>query len=339
MAFVLDRVLKNNAAATPTPWNMAMLQFNQQIISKFEGPFSLWDMVQQTPFTGSVAEKTPAFADMTAGRHTPGAVIDGQNVKKEERVIFIEDEETIAFTHKSKVDDIIEHIQSTPQYAAKSSQALRRLCNKHSFMQLINTARVAARVSGEFPGGNSVTVTSGGATQLSDVFPKSLSGSQALQNALGDLQQQYTDKEIPPEMDKFCFLPSYLMGVLAQDPTLLSRDYDGAEFNSLIKRKVMRVEDFWIIETPAGQMPLTDMSAANGTDIPYVQGVLSYRGDFSKVAAATCTSTTLKALVSESITPAMDWIPQQRVYMIGAAMMKGIGSNQYETAGTIEWSA
>jgi hypothetical protein len=192
-----------------------------------------------------------------------------------------------------------------------------------------------------FHGGNRDITTVSGATTLADVFPLTLAGAQAFQAALGRLQMSYADKEVPDEIEKFCFVDPYLHEVLQKDTTLMSRDYDGQAYNSLIKGKVMYCKGFNIVKSPTSYIPRTDLSAsatAGDKRVAWIRGVAQYRADFTKVAAVVMAPGAIKAAVGSNLTGIAINSEETQSTIIGAKMFKGLATYRPELAGVIEWA-
>lgn len=324
-------------------FNLAKTEFAAQIVSKFQDRFDAWEMVEKEGANGAKTKTETAFGEMEALNHTPGEFLDGQNVAKEARSISLEDLENIASVSLPWIEDLINHLNSKPEYASMAAIALRKRFNKDVLQQVVLAARMAARTVGSqtFDSGNRTIINVSGATVLADVFPNSTAGAGLLLEAMGDLKMQYDDHNVDENIDRVLFLNPYLHEVLQQDKSLLSRDYDGQQYNSLIKGKVMYAKGFMIAKTPSALMPTDDLSgAATAGDkrVSWINGAAAYRGDFRQVAAICMVPGAIKARVGENILPIVERHGPTRSTWIGAAAMKGLGIHRPELAGVIEWS-
>jgi hypothetical protein len=338
MPFVLDRALKDTVTAgAGTNFDMAKLSFSEDLIEYLMTVPTAWDLVEKKPFIGSKGESFECHGPVVAAPHADGAELLGQEQAKEQRWVYLEDEEYIAEVYRGKPDDIIAHVNSKPDLIKKAGDAILSVWNMHTLMVMANAAEMAAR--GTFPGGNVVTATAAGATSVEDVFPDTEAGSLAIQAALKSINIAQRNKRIPSTVERWAYMSPYLAGVLRNDNTLLSRDYVGEAYSDKITGKLLMVEGFWIMEVPEDDFPSTDTSASVYPDLPKINGTASYGGDHSQLAIVTASRPGVAGLDGESVRPIMDWIPHRQSWLVGAAALKGLGWKQPEYMGRVDWAA
>lgn len=324
MPFTLDRALNSTGGSA---FDLAKKIFLATVLNNFTKRVVAWNLTTKTPLMGAKQTETIALADLTASSHAPGTDIDGQNLSKAKRQQILEDEETIAIVHESIVDGLTSHYAYSPEVARKAGEALARTADSHILQNYVLGARTAA--SGDFKGGS--RVQRAGAT-VAAAYPVSTTGSTNLQSDLAALAQVMDEKDVPKD-DRYVFITPYLHRVLRQDNTLLSIDYVDRALADKMNRKLMKVEGFWVLET--NNMPATDTSAATS---PKKYGAAVYGVNALLTAAVAAQGEAVTTVHAGGIRHVNDWVPQKRVTMIGAAILKGHDIRRPECCGELHIS-
>lgn len=300
---------------------LAKKDFLRKTNETFQAKPGLWDMVEKQIMTGKKTDSDLVLGPSgDATTHEPGTDLTGDNLDEMVREISLEDKETVKNFHRTKVEDLIDHTDTRSKLGEQAGKALRQTCEKQAFANLITGARKVA--SGDFPGGNKEVVP--GAT-ISEAFPKTLAGSEALQEVLSLWQTSMAEKHVDMEDDNFfVWLSPYLNSVLLKDKTLQNRDYTDVSIGNLVDRKITKVEKTWVMESTL--IPTTDMSAATA---PTVKGNVVYNVDASLTAFVGCKV----GAIGARHTPMdvwFDWVAHQRQWNIGAGFIKGLASRRPE---------
>jgi len=326
----LDRALKDDQGSA-TDFDMALKVFSGEVLNTFTAMTRAFDLTTKKPAQGHKTEQFPALANSaTAEGHVPGGDIVGQTLEKEERTVSLEDRERIAFYNMTTIDKFLAQYDYQMQLGRDAGRALAYDVENHVLRLAVAAAKTAAR--GSFPGGQQLTTKR--TTSIATAYPMSLAGSQALQDDIGELVQKFKEDNVPTD-DMYLFMRPREVRVLRQDNTLLSSDYTDRAFADKLSGRLLKVENCWIIES--NHMPTgTDYSAA--TD-PLINGSGAYQADCTYVAGIIMRPGALASLLGEGITPSVDWIPDKRVWQVGAAMYKGHGYLRPECVGIIEAAA
>lgn len=310
-------------------FDMAKKIFAANALEIFKQETLAWPLITKEALTGAVSKEFIKYGALSAEAHTPGATITGQTMTKDTVLIRLEDKETIAYANQSKRDALISHWDHAGALAKEAGSALAQTFDKHTLQQAILAAQTAADSVG--PGGQALTSprSAGGGT-IALEYPVSSDGSKMLQDDIAEIVQKMREDNVPESEQIYCFLKYREHRVLRQDDSLLSYDFTDGQFSDKLKGKLTMVENCIVI--PTNNFPQTDLSANTW---PTIGGSVAYDADFRKCVAVLFTKQALAAVYAEGITAEWDWIPQTRVWQIGAAAMKGIGTYRQECAGYI----
>ncbi len=299
----------------------AKTEFLANTVETFQERIGFWPLVDGSTMVGKKTDTDLVLGPSgDAESHTPGSDLPAATLDDKERDISLEDEETVKNFRRTKIEDIVDHTDTRMKLSGLAGKAIRKTCEKHTLQMVCLGARVAA--SGDFPGGNQVEVAG---ADIETAFPMSLAGSRALQGVLRDWNQLAEESDVEmDEDDLFVGLTPYLYNVLLQDDRLTSRDYVGEAMADRIKRKILQVENFWILKSRL--MPSTDLGAATS---PTVKGSVVYAGDFSLTAFCG-----MKAGAIRARTTPMDawfnWEGRTRDWDIGSGFVKGLAEGRPE---------
>lgn len=196
--------------------------------------------------------------------HKPGQELTGsQKVAAAEREIYI-DGVLISDVFIAQIDELKNHYDVRAEIAFQQAASLSNKFDKNVAQVLVLTAREAddAKITGK-PGGKSVAVANiktDSAVLLAEYFKAA---------------QNFDEKDVPAEGRMSALKPAQYY-LLAQNTTVLNKDYDGS--GSLSKGKVLELAGITIVKS--NNVPSTNIAAAT-------EGVNSnntYHGDFSKTA-------------------------------------------------------
>lgn len=321
----LGRAVDSNDSATA--FNMAKKEFSAMTIDAWQAATVAWDLTTKKVVSGQKSAEFPKLWKMTYEVHEPGADILGQSVEKAPVVVSLEDKELASYAHETIIDRFVSHYDYRAKLAQLAGQALAQAADVHVFRALIAAAKTAA--SGSFPGGQQLASDRTGAT-IAAAYPVSPAGSGYFQADLGEIVQKFREDNVPNSAELYCFVSPYLHRVIRQDNTLMSRDYTDAALADKLSGKLLKVEGCWIIES--NNIPTTDLSA---DDTVTINGTGAYMVDCSDVAAVIMGPDAIATVVAEGIAPSVDWLPEKRVWQVGAAMYKGHATFRPECAGVI----
>lgn len=199
----------------------------------------------------------PATWKATASYHQPGQMVMGQSIKHGERIINVDDL-LIAPVFIADIDEAKNHYEVRSIYSVELGRALAYAFDKKT----IQTAVLAARASATITGGNGGSALNKGSTVATT--------ASVLKGAFYDAAQALDEKDVA-EHDRHAILKPAQHSLLAQDTTLVDKDYS-LNNGDYSRRQVLRVAD--IVLHKSNHLPSTNISAVTGEQN-------TYSGDFS----------------------------------------------------------
>ncbi|HUW30863.1 MAG TPA: hypothetical protein VM223_04570 [Planctomycetota bacterium] len=255
----------------------------------------------------------PATARVSAEEHTAGTELAGNNQPEiEERTITVDNKQLMSHRYFDEVQEFIGHFDTRRIAAQLHGHAVGKEVDNRMLRMIALGARQTATGAGddEFRAGNRVQADIAGAVTVA--YPKTLNGSEELQDDFEEIGRDMDDKDVPDNA-RVAFLTPYLRDVLLADKSIVSHDYQ--DQNTMLTQKVLLVKRFRIELT--NNMPSTNV----------VVGEAAYQGDFSKTVALFIGDGTAIGQVTTGgggvrpITPV--WIDRVQSWLQGAKILQG----------------
>lgn len=256
---------------------LALKMFWGEVFGAYRNKTLFYDRIARKTITSGKSWQFIRFGDSQADdAPAPGTELLGNPFGFDEGLVTIDDR-LIAHHDIAMADEDISHYDFRNPIATKMGEAMANQQDARIGRLIALAARQTARVitlsdgvttKQIHPGG--VVVPVSGAT-LAAAFPKTLAGSQKLQESLADVAETWDNRDIPEE-GRYAYLSPYLVRVLLLDKTLVNKDYTNT-LGDANRRVITEVEGFKIIK-------YNRLPKANQTT-----GPTKYRGDFSKTAA------------------------------------------------------
>lgn len=266
-------------------------QFGGEVLTEFEKStvFKSRHFVRQIR-NGKTAQ-FPMIGTVTSSYHTPGNFIDGQLVPHAEMLISV-DGLLIAPIFLAQIDELMNHYDVRGPYATEMGRELAYQYDRNVARMMVLAARSGGTLNGRSGGS-----TQGHANMLTD--------STIITSNLFTAAQTLDEKNIPTADRNAFFRPAQFY-LLAQNTTLLNRDYDGNA--SISKGVIETVAGFPIIKT--NHVPNTDQSADNGI-------LAKYRGNYSVTAGIISTRWSVGTVQLMDISMESEWeIRRQGTFMV-----------------------
>lgn len=324
----LDRALYNDNAVSPDQFDLAKKDFCSSAVTAYERRRLVWDLVEKKQCMHRKSEEFIRTWKLDSETHLSGSEIVGQTLEKLPLTVALEDKEIVSYVRRPKLDQLIGHWNHAAVLGRETGIAIATAADRHCLQELA----VGARTSGEgsFPGGQTLTTPRTG-TLPADAYPISQTGSKRFQTDLGEILQKMKEDDVDPEAEFYCFIDHYMHRVLRQDDSLMSHDYVDGALADKITGKLLKVENCWLITT--NNLPSANLSAnAEGITIG---GVAAYAANFTTTAGLIMGPQALATVVAGGIDPSIDWLPERRVWQIGAALLKGHKAFRLECCGEI----
>lgn len=260
-ATVLSFGQQNGAGATDA---LFLKVFGGEVLAAFEESNVVMDKHTVRTISAGKSAQFPATWKVAAGYHTPGTEIVGQTSNVSERVITIDDV-LLASVFIASIDEAKSHFDVRSIYSKEVGRALANQWDKNVLQTGLLTARASATVTGAY-----------GGTALTSTGTLYRTSSADLAAGIYAAVQAMDEKDIPEGETKFTYVRPAQYYLLAQDKTLLSRDW--APGNGNYKDgKIMSIGGSDIVKT--NHLPITNVAT----------GPSQYQGDFSKTAFLTMT--------------------------------------------------
>lgn len=226
--------------------------FGGEIMTAFEESNVFLDKTMVRSISSGKSAAFPATWRVTAGYHTPGTEILGQNTNTNERTITIDDM-LVASVFIADIDEAKAHYDVRSVYSKECGRALSRTLDRNLAQLGCLAARASATVQGAFGGSvlsNASYATDGGVL-ASGIF----AAGQAL------------DEKDIPEDDRYAFVRPAQYQLLAQTTNVINRDWGGS--GSYADGKVLKLDNIAVIKT--NNLPQSVVA----------DGMAQYRGDFT----------------------------------------------------------
>lgn len=266
-------------------------QFGGEVLTEFEKStvFKSRHFVRQIR-NGKTAQ-FPMIGTVSSSYHTPGNFIDGQTVPHAEMTISV-DGLLIAPIFLAQIDELMNHYDVRGPYATEMGRELAYQYDRNVARTMILAARSAGTLTGR-TGGSAITH----ADMATD--------SARLVTSLFTAAQTLDEKNIPTADRNSFFRPAQFY-LLAQNTTLLNRDYDGNA--SISKGVIDTVAGFPIIKT--NHVPSTNLSADTSV-------FTKYRADYSPSVGIVSTRWSVGTVQLMDISMESEWeIRRQGTFMV-----------------------
>jgi hypothetical protein len=238
--------------------------FSGEVLAAFQRRNQMLDMTMVRTISQGKSAQFPAIGKTTAAYHTAGNEITGSVIKKNERVITIDDL-LISDSFIAQIDEAKNHYDVRSIYSTEMGNALARTVDQHVLQLAILAAQASATVNGE----------NGGAV-ITDADAKTNAAS--LITSIFDAVQTLDEKDVP-EDDRFCIVPPSTYYNIVENDKILNRDFGGTN-GVYADGKVLKVAGVNIVKSNTAVAAFTDQSGASSTGENN-----TYNGDFSNTAA------------------------------------------------------
>jgi len=238
--------------------------FSGEVLAAFQRRNQMLDMTMVRTISQGKSAQFPAIGKTTAAYHTAGNEITGSVIKKNERVITIDDL-LISDSFIAQIDEAKNHYDVRSIYSTEMGNALARTVDQHVLQLAILAAQASATVNGE----------NGGAV-ITDADAKTNAAS--LITSIFDAVQTLDEKDVP-EDDRFCIVPPSTYYNIVENDKILNRDFGGTN-GVYAEGQVLKVAGVNIVKSNTAVAAFTDQSGASSTGENN-----TYNGDFSNTAA------------------------------------------------------
>jgi hypothetical protein len=281
-------------------------QFGGEILTEFETTVVFKSRHYVRQIRNGKTAQFPMIGTVSSSYHVPGTFIDGQQVPAAEITLTV-DGLLIAPIFLASIDELMNHYDVRGPYATEMGRELAYQYDRNVARCMILAARASSTLTGR-AGGSTIT----NASMATD--------SAVITSSLFTAAQTLDEKNIPTGDRNSYFRPAQFY-LLAQNTTLLNRDFDG---NASISRGVIdTVAGFPIIKT--NHVPSTNLSSS-----PVV--LPKYRANYSVSVGIVSTRWSVGTVQLMDIAMESDWEPRRQGTFMLAKMAVGHGVLRPECA-------
>ena len=206
--------------------------FGGEVLTTFADTNVFLPLTMVRTISSGKSAQFPVMGKNTAFYHTPGAEINGNQIKHAERVINV-DGLLVSPVFIAKIDEAKNHYDVRSQYTRECGASLASQADKTIAQVLVNTARASATINGN-PGGSKL-VKATYATNSDD-----------LSNGIFSIAQTFDEKDVP-EQDRYVAVRPAQYYLMVAGTKVLNRDWGGA--GSYMDGKVLKVAGVSIVKS------------------------------------------------------------------------------------------
>jgi len=278
-------------------------QYSGEVLAAFEQTNVMMPMHSVRSINSGKSAQFPATSRVSAGYHTPGATLVGQQVNHAERVITIDDM-LVADVFIPEIDEAKEHFDVRSTYSMETGRELASELDKH----VLQTAVLAARASATITGGDagSKLVDAGYATTGATIAAGIFAAAQKM------------DEKNIPENDRYAVLRPAQYYLMAQTTDVLNRDWGGSGVYS--EGSVLKVAGISIVKS--NNLPSTNITT----------GPAKYQGNFAATQGLVFHKSAVGTVKLKDMSVRMDYQPRELGTLIVAKMLVGSGILRPEAA-------
>ena len=206
--------------------------FGGEVLTTFAETNVFLPLTMVRTISSGKSAQFPVMGKNTAFYHTPGAEINGNQIKHAERVINV-DGLLVSPVFIAKIDEAKNHYDVRSQYTRECGASLASQADKTIAQVLVNTARASSTITGN-PGGSKL-VKATYATNSDD-----------LSNGIFSIAQTFDEKDVP-EQDRYVAVRPAQYYLMVAGTKVLNRDWGGA--GSYMDGKVLKVAGVSIVKS------------------------------------------------------------------------------------------
>lgn len=283
----------NNAGATDATF---LKLFSGEVMTAFEIATVFMDRNMVRTIKNGKSAAFPIVGRATARYHTPGTEINGTTVGQNERVITIDDM-LISDNFVAEIDELRNHYDVRRIFSKEAGLALAYTFDRNVAQVGVLAARASSNLTGE-PGGSAIA-TANMNTTASVLRAAAFSAAQTL------------DEKNVTETDRNLFIKPAQFYLLAQDTTLLNKDWGGQ--GSYSDASVPKIAGMSIVKT--NNLPSTVVNT----------GPTAYQGDFTKTVGLVMHKAAIGTLKLLDVSTKISEDPRRLGWLIVSKMAVGHG--------------
>ncbi|QOC54140.1 major capsid protein [Caulobacter phage S2B] len=275
--------------------------FAGEVLTAYASKLTMRDKHMVKSLEKGKSFKFPAIWQATAGYHTPGTEITGDQIPHTE-VTILPDDKLVSSVFVADIDEVLNHFDVRSPYATELANVLAKIYDKNVMRRIVQAARGGPLFTGD-TGGGKLTL----ATYATDAT--------ALFNGLSDAKQAMEEKDVPLDtMPLYALLKPAQWYMLARSDKNLNKDFNGGTA-SIRKMELQTVDEITILKSNI--TPFGTNDTANSA-IP-----TKYRADFTNTVSVLWTPMAAATAEVQGLSTQVVDQPEKQGTLIIARQMAG----------------
>lgn len=234
----MPQTIATGAAITAGPShadNLALKVFSGETLLSFNKLTVMKGRHRERTITSGKSAQFAAIGKASAEYHTPGYVIQGQDINAGEKVITIDDM-LISSAFISNYEEAMNHYEVRSEYTFQMGDSLAQAYDQHLF-----AIATKAAIAG----------TTGAVAEMGAASEDKIGATPTIANVVDALYDAAAlfDTTNVPKNDRTAFITSQVYWDLVQDGKLLDRDFGNGDNGSQSAGKIFRVAGIELIAT------------------------------------------------------------------------------------------
>ena len=219
----------NNAGAVDA---LFLKKFAGEVLTAFAETNVMMDKHQVRTIENGKSAQFPITGKADAAYHVPGTDLQGGVIAHAERIITIDD---VLLSQKfiANIDEAKNHYDVRSIYSGEMGKGLANQMDKHLLQMGILAARTSGIIADEPGGAKIVSATAGSST--ADLIA-----------AIYAAAQKFDEKDVPEE-ERFVFVRPAQYYALAQNTTIMNKDWGGA--GTYADAEVIKIAGIAVVKT------------------------------------------------------------------------------------------
>lgn len=265
--FNANRPLQNLGAGDARALGLTML--GAEAMGEYLRTLKFGKHVMKKTAMRGTAEQFPIIGRAQAQIHTPGTMIQGDQIQTGQRLISLEDL-IISPTFIANIDEVLKSWEARGPYARAIGEVLARRYDEDIFRTAVNAARSQSTIPGAQGHGDGVVETNAGFDN------DGLAIFDGIFNASVAMKQQ----DVPVE-GMACFLDPVRYALLVRSDRAIDRDLNPSDNGSLAKGIVRYVNNVMVYESNSvaatDETSNLELPALRREDYSNVRGVIYHK--------------------------------------------------------------
>lgn len=275
--------------------------FGGEVLTAYESAVIMRDKHMVKSLSKGRSFRFPAIWHTTAGYHTPGVEILGDQIPSTE-VVINPDDKLVSSVFVADIDEILAHFEFRQPYANELGYALAKHYDQNVMRRIIQSSRQGALFTGDV--GGSALTNANYATSATDLF-----------DGISDAKLTMEQKDVPVENQPvYALFKPLQWSLMARSDRNLDRDFNGGDTN-IRSQKLRTYDDVVVLKSNIAPFGADDTANAA---IP-----TKYRANYSTTIGMVWTPMAAASAEVQSLSSQVVPQPQKQGTLLIARHMVG----------------